>query len=521
MFLQSPFPPKGLTKPVICPRIVAMTTLLLEAAVALTAASAGAAAGWCFRRTREAIPTALPNPVSSSAESAENEAANCRQVAKDLLSQVQGLTTKVASQVGEHNLRVQAINDQLTSGDKQDPQSITNAVTRLVEANAWMQQQLDSAETKLESQARLIESHVNEARTDALTGIANRRAFDEEMQRCLDGLRLERLPASVMMVDVDFFKKFNDAHGHKAGDEVLRHVARSLEEAAGAAGLVCRYGGEEFAIIFRGLTAAAALPLAERCRAAIGAQSISYEGQILNVKASAGLSEFASHDTIGTVLERADEALYASKRSGRNCSHLHTGRTVLPFASAAEQKISAPEDRPLQDLVTGLSTRDVLRDDLQRRLAAIQRDGQTLSLVIVQVDRLNDWLQKGGDEGLSLALRTVANALKGISRDMDHAARFEDDSLAIALNNANLEAAVDLARRLRNSLQSARPLLAGQPTQVTVSIGVCDVMLGDDVARMFLRAQAAQNTSSNLGGNQIATHDGKRIRLVEEAAVPV
>ncbi|WP_254507240.1 GGDEF domain-containing protein [Anatilimnocola floriformis] len=500
-----------------------MTTLILETAIALTAASAGAAAGWCFRKAREGDVNEQPERNVNNRDGLEQEAQNNRQAAKDLLSQVHGLTTKVASQVGEHNLRVQAINEQLTSGDNVEVSAVTEAINRLVEANAWMQQQLDSAHCKLESQARLIESHVNEARTDALTGIANRRAFDEEMQRCLTALRLERDPACVMMIDVDHFKKFNDTHGHKAGDEVLRHVAAALKQAAGSTGIVCRYGGEEFAVVFPKQQATTVVQLAERCRAAIGAQSINYDGQQLQVHASAGLAEFAARDTMETVLERADEALYASKRGGRNNGHVHDGKAFVPFVnntppapSAPEMKTTTSQPGSLIDPATGLSTRDALREDLQRRLAGLQREVQPLSLLVIQIDRMKDWQAKGGDDGESLALRTVSLALRGIHRNMDHAARFDHDAFAVALNGANLPLAVEVAQRLKNSLQSARPKLAGQPTPLTLSIGVCEAVSGDDAAKLILRAQSAQNTAANLGGNQISMHDGNRISLVEE-----
>lgn len=502
-----------------------MTPFIFETAIALTAASAGAAAGWCLRRAREESATEESNSSTVEKNKLDQDAQSNRQAAKDLLTQVHGLTAKVANQVGEHNQRVQAINASLSAGEQPDLHAVTDAITRLSEANAWMEQQLDSAHSKLESQARLIESHVNEARTDALTGIANRRAFDEEMQRCLTALRLERQPSCVMMIDVDHFKKFNDTHGHKAGDEVLRHVAQALKQAAGATGLVCRYGGEEFAVIFSKLRALEALPLAERCRAAIGAQSINFDGKSLAVHASAGLAEFAARDTLETVLERADEALYAGKRGGRNCGYRHDGSAFLPFTesvpkppSAPQIKDPSPESAGLIDVATGLSTREALRADLQRRLAELQREMQPLSLMIVQVDNLGEWISKDGDNGQSHALRTASLALRGALREMDHAARYENDSFAIVLNGANLETAVEVAQRVRTSLAAARPKLAGQPKPLTLSVGISEALTGDDVAKLFLRAIGAQNNSATFGGNQISTHDGQRIGFVEEFA---
>lgn len=498
--------------------------VILETAIALSAASAGAAAGWCLHRAKEACVTNAADP-NCSPDSLEQEARNNRQAAKDLLTQVHGLTTKVATQVDEHNLRVQAINAQLTTaGDTPDLQAINDAIRRLAEANAWMQQQLDLAHSKLESQARLIESHVNEARTDALTGIANRRAFDEEMQSRLTAARMQDEPSCVMMIDVDHFKKFNDTHGHKAGDEVLRYVAQALKQAAGATGIVCRYGGEEFAVIFPKRGAVEVLPIAERCRAAIGAQSINYDGKQLAVHASAGLSEFASRDTFETVLERADEALYASKRAGRNCGHRHDGNDFLPFvqtnttsnASSNHQAGGVPLDH-----ATGLSTHEALKGDLTRRLAQLQREMQPLSLMICQIDNLGEWLTKDGDSGQALALRTASLALRGALREMDHAARFENDSFAVVLNGANLETAIGVAQRVRTSLQAARPKLAGQTKPLTLSIGVSEAVSGDDVAQLFLRTQGAQTNSAANGGNQISQHDGQQISSVEKVAAVV
>src|SRR5581483_278150 len=110
--------------------------------------------------------------------------------------------------------------------------------------------QLNSAEKKLEEQAGKLESTLAEARTDALTGLFNRRAFDDELMRRLAEFHRYGAKVSLMMMDVDHFKKFNDTHGHLAGDEVLRGVARVLKNTVRECDLVFRYGGEEFAVVF-------------------------------------------------------------------------------------------------------------------------------------------------------------------------------------------------------------------------------------------------------------------------------
>ena len=297
--------------------------LILETAIAMTAASAGAAAGWCIRRSRETPDRLSPGQTIENREALEQEAQNNRQATKDLLSQVHGLTTKVASQVGEHNLRVQAISQPLTNGEQLDPAAVTSAINRLVEANAWMHQQLDSAHSKLESQARLIESHVNEARTDALTGIANRRAFNEEMQRCLANLRTEREPACVMMIDVDHFKKFNDTHGHKAGDEVLRLTADRLKGCLRITDTVARFGGDEFVVIAELVAATAdviavANKVIEAVARPIPALWAAVGAPDVRISCSIGISQYPrDSEDPDTLIRLADAAMYQAKLGNR------------------------------------------------------------------------------------------------------------------------------------------------------------------------------------------------------------
>ena len=143
------------------------------------------------------------------------------------------------------------------------------AIGSLVEANDRMQRQLVSADEKLQEQARQIESHAAEARTDALTNLPNRRAFDDEMTRRLAGSRRHGWTFSVFMMDVDHFKSLNDTHGHQAGDEVLRGLGKVLQNTAREADMIARYGGEEFAAVLPDTTVDDATIGAERFRQAI------------------------------------------------------------------------------------------------------------------------------------------------------------------------------------------------------------------------------------------------------------
>lgn len=163
-------------------------------------------------------------------------------------------------------------------------------------------------------EARLIEL----ARTDPLTGLANRRAFTESLASELDRMRRHDHPLSVLMLDVDFFKRVNDQHGHAAGDRVLKIVAELMRNKVRTTDALGRVGGEEFAIAMVETGGDAALELAERIRAAVADTRIDIGGQTIGVTISAGVAVAHKGDTVDGVLSRADTALYAAKNAGRN-----------------------------------------------------------------------------------------------------------------------------------------------------------------------------------------------------------
>lgn len=162
------------------------------------------------------------------------------------------------------------------------------------------------------------------AHTDKLTGIANRLMFDEVLERELRRAQRGDACLSLILLDVDFFKNFNDRYGHPAGDAVLRGVGRVLAEQVIRAGdLAARYGGEEFAVILPSTDRSGAIAVADRLREAIPALDIGHAGTPLErVSASFGVVSVAAGTpaqlSSADLVDRADKQLYAAKRSGRN-----------------------------------------------------------------------------------------------------------------------------------------------------------------------------------------------------------
>jgi two-component system, cell cycle response regulator len=156
---------------------------------------------------------------------------------------------------------------------------------------------------------------------DGLTGLTNRSAFDQRLEAELaHAVRHER-ELTVLLIDIDHFKRVNDMHGHLAGDEVLRTISKLLAREVRCEDLAARFGGEEFVVIARDVPTPGAITLAERLRNAVQVQSVAFEDLTISVTISIGvanLSGLRCEPTASALLAAADKALYAAKDSGRN-----------------------------------------------------------------------------------------------------------------------------------------------------------------------------------------------------------
>ncbi|WP_180898104.1 diguanylate cyclase [Martelella soudanensis] len=157
------------------------------------------------------------------------------------------------------------------------------------------------------------------ARADGLTGLYNRREFDRALDEAVAVSKESGEPFSLLMIDVDHFKQFNDTHGHLAGDDALRQVAETIARAARANDRAYRYGGEEFAMILPGLRTYEATAIAERLCNTIASQTLILpDGQKQTLTVSIGISVFSPRVSPPNIIELADRALYGAKLEGRN-----------------------------------------------------------------------------------------------------------------------------------------------------------------------------------------------------------
>lgn len=164
---------------------------------------------------------------------------------------------------------------------------------------------------------RKYEQH---ARTDALTGLSNRRAMEDTFLREIKRCGQDEQPISLVMIDIDNFKTFNDHFGHIAGDRVLKAVARILEQQFRPRDLIVRYGGDEFAVLLPGLDEAAALAVANRVRETVCGTTGDGSDSLIRIpiRISLGVAQLESHADLTTLIRAADAALYRAKHAGRD-----------------------------------------------------------------------------------------------------------------------------------------------------------------------------------------------------------
>lgn len=176
------------------------------------------------------------------------------------------------------------------------------------------------------ARGQLVEQLQAMARTDSLTGLLNRRAMSEALERDIQGSRRRMRPMSIAMIDLDHFKAFNDAFGHQAGDRLLVNAAKRWTAELRPMDTIARYGGEEFLVLLPGCDVLTATIAADRIRAAMP------DGQTCSI----GVAQWDGSEATSSLIERADAALYAAKRAGRNITLVSKGAAVQPGTPGLE-----------------------------------------------------------------------------------------------------------------------------------------------------------------------------------------
>lgn len=181
-----------------------------------------------------------------------------------------------------------------------------------------MREELEESKKTTSQLTQLLEQVESKAMIDSLTKVFNRGTYNVEIAKMIKKYKRYKDPAALIVIDIDHFKKFNDDHGHKAGDDVLTLVASVIKDCVRDTDMVFRYGGEEFVVLLNKVDFENAKKIAEKVRGEIESHHLTNDKAILRVTASLGLTCFKVGDSEYAVFQRADKALYQGKQNGRN-----------------------------------------------------------------------------------------------------------------------------------------------------------------------------------------------------------
>jgi len=254
-------------------------------------------------------------------EAIERERRNTMKMIVEVLTSAERINNNVENHNTELQENARQVQDMEAGGETEMfRQVLLNHMSTLMDSNNRLQDDLSCTRYRLEEQAQEIDDVRREARTDELTSVANRKAFNEKLHILLDDFERLGDPFVLMLLDLDQFKRINDAHGHPVGDRVLKTVGDSLREWVREGDFVGRYGGDEFAVLLPKAELDIGMKRAEAIRAKMAqkaSQGASHGGQIA-VSVSVGVVCATKGDTADSILKRADQALYRSKNLGRN-----------------------------------------------------------------------------------------------------------------------------------------------------------------------------------------------------------
>ncbi len=247
------------------------------------------------------------------------------QIARDL-AQVLAFLKAAESKSDDYGRTLESAATDLNRGIAPDQigqivSGLAAATLDMANHNQHLNEQLKRSTSEIDTLRSSLESVRLESLTDSLTGLANRRMFDETLRMRIEEARAQRTELCLVLCDIDHFKRFNDTWGHHTGDQILRFLASAMQAHARPDYLVARHGGEEFAMLLPRVGQRAATQIAEALRTAIQTKRLrrrSTNEDLGQVTVSVGIARLQPGDTTQGFVERADACLYASKRNGRN-----------------------------------------------------------------------------------------------------------------------------------------------------------------------------------------------------------
>jgi diguanylate cyclase (GGDEF)-like protein len=313
---------------------------------------------------------------------------------------------------------------------------------------------------------------------DGLTGLFNIRYFKMLLET--EFMLAEPDPNkkfSIVMMDIDHFKHFNDTYGHQVGDLVLKEVANVLKASVRSPDIVARYGGEEMIILLRGTPLKNALIVGEKIRKNVENFQIKDQHNSYKVTISLGVSTFKPEDNVETIIKQADKGLYKAKSAGRN--RVETEEGIEELAG-------------LYDIKHFYA---ILSAECQ---AAKKERNKKLCVIFSSIDNFQNFADIHGEHTGELVLEEVANILQAAVRSSDVVAEYEKGKMIVLLRGTPLNDGLAIAEKIRNTLKSSLIKDDTQSYEITVSLAISCVKAGDAADTIIERLKSALNKEPGI-----------------------
>lgn len=470
---------------------------------------------------------------------------------RGITNQLQSLSERVLDNVCNHSEKIKSFGDELATSEAIDADKILDAVDKIISANQQMQNELETAQRQLVQQQQIIEQTTQQAMSDALTGLANRRALDEHLGKLLVAKSDEEL-IGLLLMDIDHFKRFNDTYGHLTGDAVLTCFARLIQQSVKTTAFPARYGGEEFVVVLRGTSEQELLQQAVVVRKFVSEQTISHEDLELNITASAGLCLVRAGDNLSIAYERSDEGLYKAKEAGRNrgmwlakndwCAFPED----IPSAEKSDTKIDPPADSstaatPHPPETESTTEKQVSPENSVPTVQAIDEPQAVdtnesapayldLSTFVEKVrDHLSQLQQMdlpaavimteaiipGDDSDKRQSWQQILSLIQTKIRGIDVLCHFRPFTVGIFLPGCSAEASYQRASEIKELLleSAVNWELPAIPERFAVAVG--HVLEKEEVASLLNRIELALDEANHAKDEEIVIHDGASTQFLQ------